>query len=527
MTPQVLVVGAGPTGLLLAAELRRRDVDCELIDSLDAPLHWDRATVVHPRSLEVFAALGVVDQLLDVGVRQRAVRLHSDGALLGEIDLSTCGSGFGFNLGLSEEVTESVLLGHLHRLGGSVRRASRLVGLEQRRDAVVATVEEAGARRELTAEWVVGCDGVHSPTRTLTGIDYAGHDLPTPWAVFDATLDGWAGEADVVLAYLERTPVILTPLPARRWRAYVRPSSPTSDLVAEAGQVLRSYWPAASFAEVRDAARFHCHSKVAAGYRSGRVLLAGDAAHASSPSEGHGMNSGLQDAFNLAWKLALVCDRTAEPEVLDSYEAERRPVALNIARSGDEAERLQATTDPVRRIERDAQLRAVFADPATRRQAVLAEAELDVSYAGSPIVDGDGDPRLRPGERLPGDAPVAPPAGAHCRLQDLTHCAGHTLLVLARRSQDDALLRRLVDALRDRVAGSPLLDAVRVLSTASGSATGTGRIEPRVADELGVADVTVLAVRPDGHVGLRIDDADDTRVGRYLARITGAGAPSP
>ena len=408
MTPQVLVVGAGPTGLLLAAELRRRDVECELIDSLDAPLHWDRATVVHPRSLEVFAALGIVDRFLEVGVRQRAVRLHSAGALLGEIGLSTCGSAFGFNLGLSEEVTESLLLDHLHRHGGSVRRRCRLVGLEQRPDGVAATVEEDGVRHELAPQWVVGCDGLHSRTRALCAIDFVGHDLPTPWAVFDATLEGWAGDVDMVLAYLERTPVILTPLPGRRWRAYVRPSSSPTDLVDDAGRVLRSYCPGASFAAVRDAARFHCHSKVAAAYRSGRVLLAGDAAHASSPSEGHGMNSGLQDAFNLAWKLALVCDGTAEPGVLDSYEGERRPVALNIARSGDETERLQAMADPGRRAGRDAQLRALFADPATRRQAVLAEAELDVSYVGSATVDRDLNPRLQPGERLPGDAPVTP-----------------------------------------------------------------------------------------------------------------------
>ena len=124
-----------------------------------------------------------------------------------------------------------------------------------------------------------------------------------------------------------RPSLILTPLPERRWRAYARPTSDSSDLVAEAEGVLRRYKPAARFAGVENPARFHCQSRVASRYREGRVLLAGDAAHACSPNEGHGMNTGLQDAFNLGWKLALVCRGAAGPGLLDTYETERRPVA--------------------------------------------------------------------------------------------------------------------------------------------------------------------------------------------------------
>ena len=131
----------------------------------------------------------------------------------------------------------------------------------------------------------------------------------------------------MVFAHLDQPPVILTPLPGRRWRAYLRPTSETSDLVAEAEEVLLRYVPGVGFAGVENPARFRCHSRVAARYRSGRVLLAGDAAHACTPAEGHGMNTGLQDAFNLGWKLALVCRGEAGAGLLDTYEAERRPVA--------------------------------------------------------------------------------------------------------------------------------------------------------------------------------------------------------
>ena len=138
--------------------------------------------------------------------------------------------------------------------------------------------------------------------------------------------------------------MILTPLPHRRWRVYVRPTSETSDLVADATATMRRYAPSVEFAAVENPSRFQCHSRVASRFRSGRVLLAGDAAHACSPSEGHGMNTGMQDAFNLGWKLALVCQGADGPGLLDSYEAERRPIALRIAESGDAFESNQAMT---------------------------------------------------------------------------------------------------------------------------------------------------------------------------------------
>ncbi|MCU1249727.1 MAG: 2-polyprenyl-6-methoxyphenol hydroxylase-like oxidoreductase [Edaphobacter sp.] len=136
----VLVVGAGPIGLLLASELRRRNIPCHLIDARTVPLHWDRATVVHPRSLQIFESLGLAKKFLDAGCRQRAVKIHSNGKLLGKMELSSCGSSYEFNLGLSEEVTESILTQYLEQLGGRVNRSSLLVGLTQQGDGVLAEI---------------------------------------------------------------------------------------------------------------------------------------------------------------------------------------------------------------------------------------------------------------------------------------------------------------------------------------------------------------------------------------------------
>jgi 2-polyprenyl-6-methoxyphenol hydroxylase-like FAD-dependent oxidoreductase len=521
----VLVVGAGPTGLLLAAELERRGVPCHLIDALPGPLHWDRATVVHPRSLEVFESLGLIGKFLDAGTKQCAVKIHSGGQLLGTMDLATCGSRYGFNLGVSEEVTETILTDYLHRQGGRVHRSSRLVGLTSRTDGATAEIERNGERYRVNARWIVGCDGIHSPTRDFSGIGFEGHDIAKPWAVFDAAVQGWAQAFDATFVYLDLVPVILIGLPDRRWRIYMRPSSAESDLVAEATATIRRYEPGASFVAVENPTRFHCHAKVASRFRSGAVLLAGDAAHLCSPSEGHGMNGGLQDAINLAWKLALVYHCESEPALLDSYEAERRPVAEMVVQSGDATEHAQTLTDPAERARRDEALRAAFAESKARHHEVVAEAELNVDYSRSPIVAGDANIHLGPGQRLPDSIQVRPADAATCGLHELTHRAGHTLVLLGGATAGVLEMAELLAELQDFATDSRLFEAAIAFGNRDKLPHHIGQLEPAAAGLLGVEGMTLLAVRPDGYIGLRADRDHISALERYRALVRAGRRP--
>jgi 2-polyprenyl-6-methoxyphenol hydroxylase-like FAD-dependent oxidoreductase len=516
--PKVLVVGAGPTGLLLAAELERRAVPCMLIDELNAPRGWDRATVVHERSLEIFEALGIVDSLISDGVRTRGARLHSDGAAIAEVNLELTHSRYGYQLGVSEEVTEAVLTRFLEDRGGHVTRSTRLVGLAMDGEEVVATLEQSGQTRSVTVAWVVGCDGYRSTVREMVGIDYPGTDIEAPWAVFDARLDGWHEDYDMVSVHLDVPPVILTPLPFRRWRVYVRPSSDTSDLVAEATGVLRNYAPEIRFVEVTSPARFRCHSRVAAQYRAGRVLLAGDAAHACTPAEGHGMNTGLQDAFNLGWKLAMVCRGEAGDGLLDTYEAERRPVAERVVASGTDTESAQALSDPTERAARDASIRRLLADPEQAHHEAAADAEIDRSYPRSQAVAGDETPGLRPGILLPDTEPVQPADGPPRALHELAQHPGYTVFVLGGPRADPAQVAALVT--KFTVRSWEIVDTVVGLSTAPG-AHPTGGLPPSVAAQLNITDVTVLAVRPDRYIGLRDDSGSGELVAAYFENLAG------
>jgi 2-polyprenyl-6-methoxyphenol hydroxylase-like FAD-dependent oxidoreductase len=538
MECDVLIVGAGPTGLTLAAELRRRDVDCLLIDSLDAPQHWDRATVVHPRSLEIFEALGIVDRFVAVGTPQRAARLHSAGEVLVELDFSLSGAPYAYNLGLSEEDTERFLTEYLEAAGGSVERSTRLVAMAQDAGGVTATVERGGREEEVRAGWIVGCGGYHSPVREEVGISMEGHDIEEPWAVFDASLSGREDDFETTLVYLEETMVILTPLPGRRFRVYTRPKDDAVDFVAAATAVLAPYLPGQDLVEIENPARFRCHAKVATRYRAGRALLAGDAAHVCSPSQGHGMNTGIGDAVNLAWKLALVTEGDADPALLDSYEIERRPVAEEVMATGEGMEDMGRFDGEAGRAARDAEVRAALSDPETAHTEAVAEAELNISYRDSPVVvkgeegedpsltnrevrPGSSPSSLGPGDRLPDLGPVrGGPGDQEVRLHQLAHRPGHTLLVIAVGDGGEEL-PHLFAQLEALVARSPLFDAAFALATAPDQAP-VGTIHPDAARALGVESLAVLAIRPDRHVGLIKERASLADVEAYARLVSGA-----
>jgi hypothetical protein len=204
------------------------------------------------------------------------------------------------------------------------------------------------------------------------------------------------------------------------------------------------------------------------------------------------MNTGLQDAFNLAWKLALVCDGIADASLLDSYEAERRPVAEMVAQSGDMTEQGEMLTDPGERQNRDAAIRTTFAEPDSRHNEIVAETELNVDYSASPIVFGGAGDVLAAGQRAPGTISV--------------RSTGHTLVLVADATSNDPSTASLLDALREFADDSRLFDAVVALGK---------------NDVLDSSDgTTLLAVRPDGYVGMRCEQDHLTALERYRGLLT-------
>jgi 2-polyprenyl-6-methoxyphenol hydroxylase-like FAD-dependent oxidoreductase len=430
----VLVVGAGPTGLLLACELCRRGIDCLLVDAYDAPLGWDRATVIHPRSLQIFESLGVVGEFLDAGVIVRGSRFFSDGESLGGFDFTANLTRYPFDLGLSEETTERIVAAYLERHGGAVTRSTRLLGLEPGPDAVTATLEAHGERREVTVSWLIGCDGYRRLVRDLAGIAYLGGNPDEPWAVFDASFTDTRIPLDIITGYYDDPLVILTPLPGGLFRV----------------------------------------------------------AHVSR-GEAHDV-------------------------LLDSYEAERRPVAERIVESGVAVDANLVRLDAAARAVRNARVRAVFADPDAVRTEAVAGAEVDRDYQGSRIVSGADRAEVvggSPGRLLPRTAVVRLSDGTSSLLHELTNRTGYTLLVLGGLGAGVDEVTAVLDRLGS-VSANGFLDAAygSIVGVAGGPRVGS--IDTETAAQLDAAGLSVLVVRPDRYVGMRRDGAD-TEGTAYLA----------
>jgi hypothetical protein len=223
------------------------------------------------------------------------------------------------------------------------------------------------------------------------------------------------------------------------------------------------------------------------------------------------MNTGLMDGFNLAWKLALVCQGHSSAALLDSYEFERRPVAKSIVAS-------RAQTYPAERRARDQKMQTKFADPTERHNEAVAQANLDIDYAGSPIVMGDKHDKLAPGERLPDTIGVHLANGEPGKLHELARCQGHAALVLGGASADSTEVARLESEIRAR-GQTPVIETVGALSARSDDGNPHARLSPASAQRLGVDGIALFVVRPDGYLALRADLNHLEAYSAYLARL--------
>jgi hypothetical protein len=227
----------------------------------------------------------------------------------------------------------------------------------------------------------------------------------------------------------------------------------------------------------------------------------------------------LQDAFNLAWKLALVHQGHAGTILLDSYEAERRPVAERITESGDRTEHAHTATDPAERKSRDETIIATLADPATLHLELAAETELNIDYSGSPIIFGDADKALRPGNRLPDTIRVEWTDGSARRLHKLAHRRGHTLMLIAGPASDARDFVNIHAALQKAATDSPLFEAAVGVGVSRDLPVEIGYMEPAAANLLGVEGSTLFVMRPEGYIGLRADRDHLRELKRYSALV--------
>jgi 2-polyprenyl-6-methoxyphenol hydroxylase-like FAD-dependent oxidoreductase len=411
MDTDVLIVGAGPTGLMLANQLARRGVRHLLIDRHGGPARETRALGVQARTLEIYQKLGIIGRALELGKPGKGANIWANGVRMGHVSLGDAGreiTPYPYILILGQDDNERIMGERLHALGGTVRWNTELVALEQRADRVVCTVKMPdGTTRTLEAAWVAGCDGAHSAVRELNAIRFPGAPYEQVFFVADVEMTGTM-VPDEVNVYLWKAGFHLF-FPMRgadHWRIVgilpkelrgndkVAFDAVVPSIRGEAGSAL-------AFKSCSWFSTYRIHHRAAAEFRKGRCFVLGDAAHIHSPVGAQGMNTGLQDAYNLAWKLALVVQGKAAPALLDSYAAERMPVARRLLRSTDEGFKFVVSDSAFASLMRTHVIARFAGFAMTFRRVQLAAfravSQIGIEYRKSPLSDGT----------LPDDAPQA------------------------------------------------------------------------------------------------------------------------
>lgn len=526
----ILVVGGRTTGLTMACELARHGAPVRIIDKDEGIDPHARATLLHSRTLEILQDLGIVDEVLEKGEKLSGLRHYVDGQLRLEIQLGDVESPYPWGISLGQNHTEEILERHLRKLGVAVERRTELTNFVQHQDRVHATIRHRdGSEESVDTPWLVGCDGAHSTTRQLNREVFGGEEDSHQHVLADVMVDS-DFERDIAHSFLtDRGVLFFFPLPEERTMVVAAEHhEPTTEAptLEEIQALVTERGP--SGARVRDPhwlAHFRIHYRLVAHYRHGRVFLAGDAAHVHSLVGGQGMNTGIQDAYNLAWKLALVARGRAPEKILDSYEKERRDIAEDVVRVTKAMTDSYVQWDHLSVEERTRRLRTVVVPEAERQREARHQEELDLDYRKSPICAEPADCGLAPSLHAGAQAPDAGPleyGGQLLTLFELLRGTRHTLLIFP--GPDTAWNPRDLAGDIGRTYGD-LLDAYVVTAPGDPPASPSSGIRQvcdskgALAGRYGITCACLYLIRPDGYIGYRSAPPTSAGLREYLERV--------
>ncbi|HEX3443705.1 MAG TPA: FAD-dependent monooxygenase [Chthoniobacterales bacterium] len=434
-----LVVGAGPVGLSMAAALLAQGLRVRIIDAADDRAQESRAIGIQARTLEALEISGIVDEFLELGHRLTGVRLYGEtGSEIGHLDFGYIPSRYPFILALPQSETERILGNHLRRNGLEIERRTALVGFEQSDLTVLAKIAlPDGRQEEISTDWLLGCDGARSKVREILGLQFAGKTFDLHFLLGDLHAESTLSEDHAHVFGRPEGLLAFFPLGGRRYRLVA--DNPPEQLRTEKKPTLDQWQSIADgrssvsmkLSDLGWTTYFRVNSRMVERLRRGRVFVLGDAAHIHSPALAQGMNTGIQDAWNLGWKLALVQRCFAQPALLDSFEQERMPVEHDVLRMTEFTQNMITAEKPTNRLLRDNLLPVLSGISAFQKTATKTVSETAIEYRASSVVEDHYAPDgPHAGDFAPGVILSRPQKNGEISLASLFG-RGHVLLYLA------------------------------------------------------------------------------------------------
>jgi 2-polyprenyl-6-methoxyphenol hydroxylase-like FAD-dependent oxidoreductase len=414
----VLISGAGPVGLTMANELVRHGISVRIVDKSAERTDKSKALVLWSRTLELFDHAGYVDPFLAAGMQAHGAQMSNGKDVIARISLDDIDSPYPYALMIPQSDTERVLEERLAKQGVKVERTVALESFKEQGNGVEAVLRKASGESEtLTADWLIGCDGAHSIVRHGLGLTFDGTTQPSDWYLADGHFTG-LDPGDLLHIFWHKDGILaFFPITEGRWRviADLGPAEESGHHADPTLQEIQSLITlrATDGIVIKDAywlAAFRINERKVSQYGRGRAFLAGDAAHIHSPAGGQGMNTGMQDAFNLAWKLSLVIGGVCKPSLLDSYSVERSAVGDMVLRNAGRLTDAAIIRNPIAQGLRNTVVKFALGFPQLGHRVANLLAELDIAYPKSPLtVEGAHRPSAaKPGARWPDRLPADP-----------------------------------------------------------------------------------------------------------------------
>jgi 2-polyprenyl-6-methoxyphenol hydroxylase-like FAD-dependent oxidoreductase len=543
----VLVVGAGPVGLTMALALTLQGVRCRIIDKAEQPSDKSKALALQSRTVELFDLIGIVETFLAAGRKVHATNFyHGDKKLL-HLAFDELEGAYPFALMIPQNETERQLTEHLQKHSINVERGLELVNFQQDPDSVTAVLRHADGREEtVVANWLVGCDGAHSTTRHTLGLKFEGAAYNESFATADVHVS-WSNPEDEIFAFVhDEGTLVFFPLGEHRYRIIADgPLHATGDplTLEEMQETVSKRGPSnLTLSDPVWLTWFTISRRSASDYRVGRVFLAGDSAHIHSPALGQGMNTGMQDAINLAWKLALTEKGLASPELLDTYQEERHPIGQNLLKLTDAVTKLMMLRNPIAQQLRNRLMPMLASHEVVQRRAWRTISMLGINYRNSPIVGEHRENFVQavsdmpswldfahgpaPGDRAPDGVLKAGADAESIRLFDFLRGIDHNILFFAGLKDGEKSFSTIAKTISEVQSKYGEYVRCHVILPQSYTSTELKSIDSVLLDEdhslhcrYGAAHQCLYLIRPDGYVGFRGQPIDFSPLDKIMGKV--------